>query len=665
MSTMYNLSGTTKHNFKIGGPEGINLTFGNSKPTDDYGKVGDIFISTTGQIDVDEVFKDNAELQDAMPVMHQEFIDSGKDFFSVLIQQPTGYNNPQLYKYDGTNVTHVRQFNIPQGKIYYKTRIGDNYLWQSLGIDNFDSALFDKVESLVNPGDYDITIKSADNNNVVSSTKQNDYDADKNRSSYGVVRFATSSETYAQSSGVDKFIVETPAQIKADIEVEKTRAQGVEGDLNNLNAELTNTNLVAAINSELTRAEGIEGELKDKIDTLIAKSDVVDLVGTHAELIAYDSEEQELGANDVIKVLADETDQNATSYYRWSEVPTTVDVDVATKAALDAYPTSGLQDGAVAHVTLDESLTPPAESYYEFRVIAGQPTWVIAGPSYNTIDYPDKTFYWKYIGDQGPFYTTDEADGLFVRKTGNFNETVTGEKTFTDVIYRTADVTTAAGQGVVAYKLTDTNSTSSGYILDKMYYAGSQVIHRISSINSRANKDTYLDVTTRDNGTGRIQIGGNASSYDNLTLQESGTSSTVVATLGWVNNPDTALNVVHRNGDETITGIKTMTGATVLVATQTQGDNSTKAASTAYVDAGIAAVEKIPSHTSTNAGQVLAVSQDGTTLYWKTVKDISTLRDLEDTVIANPPTDGDVLVYDETTTKWVNGRQVAAVISYW
>jgi len=43
----------------------------------------------------------------------------------------------------------------------------------------------------------------------------------------------------------------------------------------------------------------------------------------------------------------------------------------------------------------------------------------------------------------------------------------------------------------------------------------------------------------------------------------------------------------NRNGD-TYSGTHDFTAATVNVATQTQGDNSTKAASTAYVDAGLA-----------------------------------------------------------------------------
>ena len=56
--------------------------------------------------------------------------------------------------------------------------------------------------------------------------------------------------------------------------------------------------------------------LQGEIDTIVASSDVKDIVGTHAGLEAYDT--STLGDNDIIKVLVDETQDNKTSYYRWS-----------------------------------------------------------------------------------------------------------------------------------------------------------------------------------------------------------------------------------------------------------------------------------------------------------------------------------------------------------
>lgn len=65
---------------------------------------------------------------------------------------------------------------------------------------------------------------------------------------------------------------------------------------------------------EAARIAADEG-LQDQIDTIKAASDVVDIVGTYAELLAYDT--STLTDSDIIKVLADENHENATTYYRW------------------------------------------------------------------------------------------------------------------------------------------------------------------------------------------------------------------------------------------------------------------------------------------------------------------------------------------------------------
>lgn len=59
-----------------------------------------------------------------------------------------------------------------------------------------------------------------------------------------------------------------------------------------------------------------DAELQSQIDALVSKSDVVDVVGTYAELQAYDT--STLLVNDVVKVLDDNTHSNSRSYYRWS-----------------------------------------------------------------------------------------------------------------------------------------------------------------------------------------------------------------------------------------------------------------------------------------------------------------------------------------------------------
>lgn len=60
----------------------------------------------------------------------------------------------------------------------------------------------------------------------------------------------------------------------------------------------------------------IDAGLSSRIDAIAAQSDVKDVVGTHAELLAYTTSSLTVG--DVIKVLVDETKSDAECYWRFS-----------------------------------------------------------------------------------------------------------------------------------------------------------------------------------------------------------------------------------------------------------------------------------------------------------------------------------------------------------
>lgn len=73
-----------------------------------------------------------------------------------------------------------------------------------------------------------------------------------------------------------------------------------------------------AVAEEATLREGADQNLQEQIDAISSASDVVDVVGTYAELQNYDT--SKLSNNDIIKVLTDSTHDNAISYYRWDDV---------------------------------------------------------------------------------------------------------------------------------------------------------------------------------------------------------------------------------------------------------------------------------------------------------------------------------------------------------
>lgn len=70
-----------------------------------------------------------------------------------------------------------------------------------------------------------------------------------------------------------------------------------------------------AITQEVYDRQSADDNLQEQIDGITAGSDVKDIVGTYAELQAYDK--TKLGDNDIIKVLQDETKEGASTYYRY------------------------------------------------------------------------------------------------------------------------------------------------------------------------------------------------------------------------------------------------------------------------------------------------------------------------------------------------------------
>ena len=69
------------------------------------------------------------------------------------------------------------------------------------------------------------------------------------------------------------------------------------------------------LTAEASARQNADNNLQGQIDALAVASDVVDVVGTYADLVNYDT--THIKANDIIKVLTDSTHSNALSYYRW------------------------------------------------------------------------------------------------------------------------------------------------------------------------------------------------------------------------------------------------------------------------------------------------------------------------------------------------------------
>ena len=188
-----------------------------------------------------------------------------------------------------------------------------------------------------------------------------------------------------------------------------------------------------------------------------------------------------------------------------------------------------------------------------------------------------------------------------VKLTGD--QTINGEKTFTQAVQVTGNFTNADH----AYTLTDTNNRGSVSTIG--YSTNDTVRNRQSAYNSTANKEANLDITATDSGQGILYANGSVTGWVNNDASSS-TSSTNVAFVGWVNDPTKSTNVVHRTGNETIAGTKTFSSEIDGTLYTTIPVDSTKSLVRAKV-AGTDAV-RLAAGGANNSGYVeLATADDG------------------------------------------------------
>lgn len=118
------------------------------------------------------------------------------------------------------------------------------------------------------------------------------------------------------------------ADIRADADTAEanTRSAADASLQDSITAETTartdaDTTLQNNITAEETARISSDASLQRQIDSLSASSNLKDIVGTYADLQAYST--AGLVNGDLIKVLADETHNNASSYYKWILATTT------------------------------------------------------------------------------------------------------------------------------------------------------------------------------------------------------------------------------------------------------------------------------------------------------------------------------------------------------
>lgn len=188
---------------------------------------------------------------------------------------------------------------------------------------------------------------------AADNTLQDNIDAEANtrKTEDDKLRDAINAEKSARENGTTDFQSKLDAEaearknadtdIREDLDTESSRAKKAEETLqSNIDTEantreVNDTTLQTNIDNETSRAQTIEDDIQQRlndltqiridgdndiqqeVDVINSKSDVVDVVGTKADLDNYDT--LALTNKDVIKVLSDESHDGAITYYRWSE----------------------------------------------------------------------------------------------------------------------------------------------------------------------------------------------------------------------------------------------------------------------------------------------------------------------------------------------------------
>lgn len=139
--------------------------------------------------------------------------------------------------------------------------------------------------------------------------------------SFDEIRDETHSMVVAEATARDDADDALQAQIDSldsDLAAETTAREAADQAEATARANADQAEATARTNAdqaEATARTNADTNLQTQIDAIVASSDVKDIVGTYAELQAYDT--STLGDNDIIKVLADETQSDATTYYRY------------------------------------------------------------------------------------------------------------------------------------------------------------------------------------------------------------------------------------------------------------------------------------------------------------------------------------------------------------
>lgn len=325
--------------------------------------------------------------------------------------------------------------------------------------------------------------------------------------------------------------------------------------------------LAAGLKKETEERTAEDVKIWDEIETIEAASDVVDVVGTYAELQAYDT--SKLQDNDLIKVLADETRDDAITYYRWSTTTETFSYVGSEGPYYTASETdtllSGKQDTLIAGTNISIASDGKTISATDttYNTFSGA-TSGAAGAS-GLVPAPAAGDQNKVLKGDGSWGTTSESTIFYAnsQETGNTRyiykaPNMTGTASMQDIIDANEK-----GQVILRFSIAADPSTYSDAYLQNAYVASgdyqmlfldNRFYYSFDTTATSATAFTYSkrELQTKLTAGSNIQINGNSISATDTTYSVfTGTDGMVAGTSGLVPAPATTDDGKYLKSDGT------------------------------------------------------------------------------------------------------------------
>lgn len=169
----------------------------------------------------------------------------------------------------------------------------------------------------------------------------------------------------------------------------------------------------------------------------------------------------------------------------------------------------------------------------------------------------------------GLYYTKEEANGTFVALQGN--QTITGRKIFDGIAKFRSNMSPSTSlekeeniEDIIIDTTTNTDGKPDGMrVIRRQETTGNREVifgGAFYDSNTQTNKWPITALGVTPNST-TYSVLRTDKAYAPTPSASSSTLGTSIATDGWVNDPNKSTNVVHRTGNETITGTKVLNGS--------------------------------------------------------------------------------------------------------